>query len=339
MKEQKAATIKDVAELAGVSIATVSAVINEGSKKVPLSEDARQRVRAAILDLKYQVNTQARMLRTGRSYMIGVIAFDMSQPFTAESIRLIERAALERDYNFLFSDNVNNDKDEGFYLNFFKQTRVEGLLIIGAGNSVNTDAVLSVMADNVPVVITEREVDHIPCILVDNVKGGNLATTHLVAQGYRRIAHLAGPRESVLSAQRYEGYLRALRTSGCDEFEIVEEVRGMTLADGYEAMDRMLDQSKEIQAVFAFNDSIALGAIRAIRDAGMQVPDDIAIVGYDDIPMASYSEPPLTTVHQPIVDMSRMGVELLLDLLEGKYPKGYYAKILLQPELVVRKSS
>ena len=338
---KKTVTIKEVAKTAGVSIATVSAVVNEHSKKIPLSDKARTSVLKAIKKLNYQVNTQARMLRTGRSYTIGVIASDLTQPFTGECIRLVEKAVAERDYHFLLSDIQNSKVKEQFYLDLFRQKQVEGILYIGASNEMDGKAVIDIVKEGLPVVLTEREepTHNVPCILVDNKKGAYLATEHLISLGHKKIAHISGPKTNIISQHRFEGYHRALKEKNLDDLTFVQEIERLGLAEGYLAMDRILDRADRPSAVFAFNDTVAFGAMRAAQDAGLSIPEDMAIVGYDDIPMTSYSEPTLTTVRQPVLDMSRLGVEMLLDLLEGKHPKGYYAKIVLQPELVVRKSS
>jgi len=339
---RQTATIKDVAKLAGVSVATVSAVVNERIKKVPLSDKSRHAVLQAIKELNYKVNAQARLLRTGRSYTIGVIASDLTQPFTGESVRLVEQEAAKREYNFLLSDIQNNRERERFYLELFRQKKVEGILFIGASNQRDAEAALSVARSGIPVVMTERESPEyrVPCVLVDNVEGARMATTHLIRQGHRRIAHISGPRGNVVAWQRCRGYFRTLKTHGLLPFRQVEISSGMALEHGYEAMQRLLTHPDSIPtAVFAFNDMIALGAMRAIRESGRRIPDDVALVGYDDIPMAGFSTPTLTTVRQPLLEMCRRGVNLLLDMLEGRLPPGYYERIVLQPELIIRESS
>jgi DNA-binding LacI/PurR family transcriptional regulator len=339
---RRAATIKDVAELAGVSVATVSAVVNEHKKKVPLSAKSRKRVKDAIKELNYRVNNQARVLRTGRSYTIGVIASDLTQPFTAASISCVEKEANGRDYSFLLSDIQNNKEKEKFYLDLFRQKEVEGILFIGASNEYDDEAIVSIIENGVPVVLTEREIegDQIPCVLVDNEKGGYLATKHLIERGHSRICYVAGPASNLLTHERHRGYLRALAEHGLSQHDRIEQTEGMGLEEGYRAAKRLIErENNRPTAVFAFNDTIAIGAIRAIREVGIAVPGEMAIVGFDDIPMAAYSQPALTTVRQPRVRLCHIGVKMLLDILEGKYPERAYAKIVLQPELVVRDSS
>lgn len=339
MKRSKP-TIKDVARRAGVSVATVSAVINERTGNVPLSKAARSKVRRAIRALDYRVNTQARTLRTGRSQTIGVIAGDLTQPFTGEEIRLIEQDTARRSYHFLLSDIRNNRGQEAFYLDLFRQKQVEGILMLGAACKPDAQAIAEIVAAGIPVVMTEREVKNpaVPCVLVDNVRGGLLATEHLIEGGHRRIACLAGPRGNVIARQRTQGYRKALRSHGLRQAERVVVCRGMELQDGHEAMTTLL-QGGRPSGVVTFNDMIALGAMRAVREAALSVPEDISLVGYDDIPMASYCSPALTTIRQPLLEMCRQGIQLLFDVLEGKLHAESPRRVVLQPELIIRQSS
>ena len=334
-------TIKDVAKKAGVSVATVSAVVNEHKKKVSLSPKSRKIVMEAIKSLNYSVNKQASILRTGRSYTIGVIASDLAQPFTAESISLIEQEASIRNYSFLLSDIQNNLKREWRFLDMFKQKQVDGFLFIGASDECDNSAIMAMVNCGIPVVLTERSVEghNVPCVLVDNVKGGYLAVSHLISKGHKKICYIAGPESNLITHERFSGYRQALLEHGLEKNEFVESAHGMGLKHGYEAAQRILTREQRPTAIFAFNDTLALGAKKALRDANISVPEDVALVGFDDIPIAEYSGVPLTTVRQPRVTLCHIGMKMLLDILENKYPKGYYAKIVLQPELVIRESS
>jgi DNA-binding LacI/PurR family transcriptional regulator len=295
----------------------------------------------AIESLRYRVNNQARQLRTGRSHTIGVVASDLAQPFTAESVSLIEQEANLRNYTFLLSDIQNNSDKEWRYLDLFKQKQVDGFLFIGASNQCDNKAITTLASNGVPIVLTERdfEANNIPCVLVDNIKGAYLATSHLISKGHKKICYVAGPESNLITNERYKGYHKAMLEHGLEKNEYIESADGMGLKHGYEAAKMLLCREQRPTAIFAFNDTLALGAKKAITEANIRIPDGIALVGFDDIPIAEYSGVPLTTVRQPRVKMCHIGMEMLLDILEGKYPKGYYAKIVLQPELVVRESS
>jgi DNA-binding LacI/PurR family transcriptional regulator len=334
-------TIKDVAKQAGVSVATVSAVVNEHKKKVSLSQESRERVLTAIKTLSYKVNTQARMLRTGRSNTIGVIASDLAQPFTAESVSLIEQEVNVRNYSFLLSDILNSKGLEWRYIDLFKQKQVDGYLFIGASNEFDNKAIVALIENGIPVVLTERDLhEHsVPCILVDNVKGAYLATNHLISKGHERICFISGPESNLITHERLKGYRKALAEKNLTHFEQLEPAHGMGLKHGYDAANKLLCSQPRPTAIFAFNDMLALGAMKALREAGLRIPEDIAIVGFDDVPVAEFAGIPLTTVRQPRVKMCHIGVGMLLDILEHKYPKGYYAKVILPPELIIRQSS
>jgi DNA-binding LacI/PurR family transcriptional regulator len=174
---------------------------------------------------------------------------------------------------------------------------------------------------------------------VDNVKGGYLATSHLISKGHKKICYLAGPESNLITYERLNGYRKAMSERGLENYEYIESADGMGFRHGYEAAKKLLAGENRPTAIFAFNDTLALGAKKLFKEVNIKVPDDMALVGFDDIPITEYSSVSLTTVRQPRVKMCHIGVEMLLDILEGKYPKGYYAKVILQPELVIRESS
>jgi DNA-binding LacI/PurR family transcriptional regulator len=330
----------DVAKEAGVSTATVSAVINGITTRIPVSEASRTKVKEAIRKLNYQVNEHARSLRTGKSFTIGVVVSDITQPFSGEMIRVIERELSSRNYNFLLSDVQNNKEREHFYLQLFLQKKVDGILFVGASNELDDQGIQDLLRAGIPVVLTEREVSekNVPCVLVDNIKGGFMATDHLIQQGYAHITFIVGPSQNAVSIERLEGYKSALMQNNREFSDAGIVEGGISLEDGYNAMQSLLSRAEIPTAVVAFNDSLALGAMRAIKDKGLNVPEDIAVIGYDDIPMASYCDPSLTTIRQPILRMCQEAAGLLLDILGEKYPRDYFKKTVLEPELVIRKS-
>ena len=197
------------------------------------------------------------------------------------------------------------------------------------------------MVENgVAVVLAEREVaqGRVPCTLADNVKGGFQATDHLIWHGHRRVSCLRTSTTSAVSLQREAGYREALESHGIEYSRELIAGRGNTLADGYQAMMELLEKPEMPTAVFAFSDLVALGAMRAIRDKGLSIPEDIALAAFDDIPMAAYIEPPLSTVHQPIRRMCRNAVQTLLDILEGNLPRDFAERTVFEPELAIRSS-
>ena len=337
-KGKKKTTMKDVAAEANVSVATVSAVLNEQVGRIPVSEKTRDAVLLAVKKLNYRLNEQARSLRTGKSHTVGIVASDITQPFSGEMIRQVEKQVYKRGYSFLLSDIQNNREREKFYLNLFVQKKVDGILFVGVSNEIEDEGILGLVKSGIPVALTERQIEgsKVPSVRVDNSKGAFLATSHLVLQGRRKIGYIAGPSGNIISPERQHGYTEALNKAGAIVSEEFVVEGGLGLEDGYRAMCELLKKADRLDGVFAFNDMVAIGAMKAIRGNGLRVPDDIAIVGFDDIPVAEYCEPGLTTVRQPVVEMCIKGVDLLLDMLDNGGSKGQ--RIVLEPQLVIRQS-
>ena len=337
-KNKKKTTMKDVGVEAGVSVATVSAVLNNQTGKIPISDRTREAVQLAVKKLNYRLNEQARSLRTGKSHTVGIVASDITQPFSGEMIRQIEQQVNKWGYHFLLSDIQNNKEHEKFYLDLFIQKKVDGILFVGASNEIEDTGILELVESGIPVVLTEREValSQVPSVRVDNYKGAFLATKHLITQGRKMIGYLTGPCGNIISSERQQGYKDSLCQAGIVSGDKLIVEAGLELADGYRAMCELLKKADQLDAVFAFNDMLAIGAMKAIRDNGLKVGDDIAIVGFDDIPVAEFCEPGLTTVRQPVVEMCVKGVDLLLGMLDDGSFKGQ--RIVLEPELIVRKS-
>ncbi len=332
--------IKDVAKTAGVSVATVSAVINQRRSLIPVSESTRAKVLQAVKKLDYKVNEQARALRRGRSNTIGVVASDITQPFSGQMLQIVQRAVRERDYHFLVADSSNSREEEMSNLDIFMQKKVEGILFLGAPNDPDDEEVQMLVENNIPVVLTERHAvnRNVPAVLVDNIAAVVQAMEHLIGHGHERIGYISGPGNNSLSDERHEGYYMVLDHHDLPYEEYLVAEGGLTLEDGFSAMQELLESPEPPTAVFAFNDTTALGAMRAIREKGLSIPEQVAIIGFDDIPMAGYCEPALTTVRQPVDRMCREGVRVLLDILEGKLPKDFCDAIVLDPELIIRRS-
>jgi len=329
-------TIKEIARQAEMSTSTVSLALRNSDR---VTRESKKRVLAIAKKLGYRRNYAAAALRTGKSNTIGIVSSDITQPFSGKMIRAVEQEVSKRNYHFLLFDIRNTGEGDEFYLELYRQRRIDGLLFLVSSNDIDDKGIINLMENDIPVVLTEREVSgaDVPCVLIDNFAVAMQATNHLMKCGSKKIVHIAGPDKFFIAEERIRGYLAALKNTGINKSVVTAQ--GLGLKDGYQAMLHLLENSNERpDAVFAFNDMLAFGAIKAIRDKGLRVPEDIAIVGFDDIPMASFFEPPLTTVHQPVVEMSTVGVEILLNILEGTVPADYSKKTVLEPELIVRKS-
>jgi len=331
------ATLKDVAEAAGVSRATVSRVINGQAGVTP---ETRTRVLRAIDQLNYRPHPLARGLATKRTRIIGVfvpttVTRLFLDHFFPPLLQGVVQAAAGRGYNVmlsLFSDEGDRDS----YVHSVHNGYMDGAIAVVS--ALMSDVLLPrLQAEGFPLVTVGRwpAVDA-PSVDVDNRAGARTATEHLLRIGYRRLGTITGPRDLPMPQDRCQGFEDVLRSYGIpvDQRLVVEA--DLTELGGMVAMQRLLEEKPE--AVFVQSDTMAIGALKAIRAAGLRVPQDIALVGFDDIPLASLVEPPLTTIRQPIQLLGHMAVELLLDVLENPGNKNAHRQLQLPTELVVRAS-
>ena len=324
-------TIRDVAAQAGVSHQTVSRVINDNPSVKPAT---RERVLTAIRDLAFVPSPMARGLISNRTRSIGIVTDDISDYFFARVAAGAEVEARRRGY-YLMIGSVEPEDDEEGYLRLMLERRVEGLIL--ARPSVPLAPALdAARSAGVPLVaVGFGDLPGFPLVDVDNRQGGYDATRHLLEHGHLQIATLVGPAAWPSAAARLEGYRLALREAGAAE--LVERAADWGLESGRASAARLLERGAQFTALFAHSDLIALGAIRQLRDAGLRVPDDVSIVGYDDLPVAEYVEPALTTVHQPMREVGALAVGFVLDQLSGGAPPTPETH-LLRAELVARQS-
>ncbi len=330
------ATLRDVARRAGVSIATVSYVLN-GTRSV--SPEVEARVREAVRALQYRPNRLARGLRRKCTHVIGLVVPDSANPFFAEIARGLEDLSFAHDHSVILCNSDGDPAKEQRYLGVLIEQQVDGIALVSVRS---TPAHLSMLRQRgIPFVVVDRDLPGLEadCVLADNFQGGYLATRHLLERRHRRIACITGPSELTPSADRVRGYRKALEEAGIRPPEVWVRRGDFRAESGYEAARFFLGLPAEVRptAIFACNDLMAIGAMRAIGEAGLSIPDDIALVGFDDILLASYVIPPLTTVAQPTYEMGRMAGDLLLRRL-GE-PDRPPARLILPVRLVVRQST
>jgi DNA-binding LacI/PurR family transcriptional regulator len=328
------AVMSDVGRLAGVSHQTVSRVIN-GSPHV--SPRTRERVLSAMRELGYRPNSIARALATGRTRTVGVVTFDTALYGPASTLFGIERAAHEAGY-FITVASLRAF-DRGSVVQAIERLRtqgVDGILAIAAEQE-SAEALLHAPLD-VPLVAVEAGPERgIPVVAVDQQRGAELATCHLLDLGHRTVHHIAGPLGSIESQLRAGGWRASLEAAGAPRPEPL--VGDWTARAGYH-LGRRLTRDRSVTAVFASNDQMALGVLRAMHEAGRRIPDDVSIVGFDDVPEASYFTPPLTTVRQDFGEVGSRSLRVLVRAIDSvaaheRPPEGS----LVPPELVVRASS
>jgi DNA-binding LacI/PurR family transcriptional regulator len=338
------ATIRDVAKRAGVSVATVSLVLNNGDTNLPISESTKRRVHEAAKVLRYHPNSYAKALRTKKSYVVGILAFDIVDPYCAHVLRGAEDTLSESGYYPMISDLRNDEQKLHSYIRLFRERRVEGLLILASSLGVEDRLIFDLQAEKIPLVVIGREVDdpEVPTVVTDNINGAYQATEYLIELGHRQFGFVLGPSDYVDSRQRWKGSQRALEEHGIrvsPDLLIEEREIGWGPEAGYSSMKRLLQTSKKITAVVAFDDISAFGAIRAIYETGLRVPEDISVVGFDDLPVAAFYNPPLTTVQYSMVEMGRMGAQMLLGQWTKKNSGAKTNRVMPESRLVIRKSA
>lgn len=332
-----AASVRDVAVTAGVSVGTVSNVINRPEKVAPATVE---RVMAAINELGFVRNDAARQLRAGSSRSIGMIVLDAGNPFFAAVARGAEARADEDHLSILLGNSDEDAGRENAYLDLFREQRVNGVLITPASSEIEN---LTRLQDaGIPVILVDHEIagSAFCSVSVDDVEGGHLAAGHLLEQGRRRLAFVSGPSSIAQVANRLEGARRAVSEVSGATLEVIE-MPALTVLNGRAAGEAIVARSPELRpdAVFAANDLLAVGLVQGLTIlGGLRVPDDIALIGYDDIDFASATVVPLSSVRQPAEEIGHTAVELLLKTIAD--PKGdYERRVRFRPELVVRESS
>ena len=331
-------SIREVASHAGVSVATVSNVIN---RPEIVAQPTRDRVHSSIRELGFVRNESARQLRAGRSRTIGLVVLDVANPFFTDLARGVEDEASKAGFAVILCNSDDQERKEKRYLELLEEHRVQGVLItpvVGAGSRL-----ARLQRRGTPVVLVDsRSASRGQCsVAVDDVLGGDLAVSHLLATGHERIAYLSGPPAIRQVADRHEGALRALRRAGRDAAGMqVIEAGGLNVAAGQKAGAEIAAQSggSRPTAVFCANDLIALGVLQEMTRNRIRVPEDISIIGYDDIDFAAAAAVPLTSVRQPRQQLGHTAARLLLD--EAADDEAHqHRQVIFEPELVVRQST
>lgn len=330
------ATMKDVAERAGVSITTVSHVVN-GTRFV--SEKVRERVMEVMEELGYQPNVLARGLRRGESSTIGLIVPDVTNPYFAEVARSVEDACAERGYGVILCNSDGRPERQRQAVEVLASNRVGGLILVNVGMTEREAAMFEGLA--IPMVMLDREIPGIvtDSIQIDNARGGRQATEFLLSLGHRKIACLAGPSEVSPSGDRVDGFREALQDAGIEPDPELIFTGDFTPEGGHVCARHLMDMGADMPtALFACNDLMAFGAITAFSEKGIRVPEDISIMGFDDIRLASYFNPTLSTVAQPRHEMGQRAVRILLERMQ-KTCQAPGRHVLLDTELQVRMST
>ncbi len=332
------ATIKDVALRAGVSVTTVSHVVNDTRH---VSAKGRERVELAIRELGYVPNAMARSLKSNTTSTLGMLIPNSSNPYFAEIVRIVEDRCFGAGYTLVLCNTDDEPHRQSVYLQVLAERRIDGLIVVSTGD--DDSLVTQLRGLCMPTVLVDREIADPVCDLVEtaHMQGGLLAVRHLLSLGHKRIACIGGPVGVMPSEQRIEGWRMALAEAGATpDIANADSLLwrgGFTSQGGYEAMHAILRTEQAPSAVFVCNDLMAIGALRAAHESGVRVPDDLSIVGFDDIELSAYTSPALTTVAQPKERIGALAVDMLLERVGGKRRDA--RKVVLQPELRVRAST
>lgn len=331
-----AITLKQLSVLAGVHPSTVARVLNDDPRQ-RVSDEVRERILTLARDHHYQPNSVARSLRTKRSEVIGALIPDIANPFFAALFRGMEDALAQRDYSIILANSDDQPAREARGLALLRGRQVDGLILATARR--HDPAIEALAEEGVPFVLVNRHTDPVigQAIVPDDYGGAAAGVEHLIALGHRRIAHIAGSDDVSTGFARRLGYLSALRAFGLPQDPTLVVPGSFREAGGYDAMRILLDLPEPPTAVFAVNDLAAMGAMRAITDAGLDVPGHISVVGFNDLPSSVLITPRLTSLHVPLHAMGAMSAERLLEQLLGAELS---ADPLLMPvTLIARESS
>lgn len=305
------ATIKDVAKEAGVSVATVSRVLNKSGYA---SEISAEKVRNAIKKLDYQPNSVARALFHKTSKMIGLIVPDITNPFFPELARAVEDVSMIYGYKVLLGNSDGNAEKEQNYLDLFNQKYVDGIIMTSQTSMTNIT-----LNTNTPIVILDRaNISGFPTVTSTNYQGARQAVKFLIEKGAMHIAHIRGSRQIISANDRYQGFIDEMMENKMDY--VIEE-SAFSLKSAEEVAHNFFDQHEYIDAIFCSNDTIAVGFLKVALKRGIQVPTELQIIGFDGVAFGEMVYPELTTVAQPIYDMGAMASRLLIKLIEKKEPK------------------
>jgi LacI family transcriptional regulator len=326
------ATMKDVARLAGVSIATVSATIN-GSAFV--SAELRARVAEAVHQLGYAPDGVARSLKRGRTQLIGLIVADITNPFFTELVHVIEAAMQDAGYSVLLCDTDEDFAKEQNYLRILQTHRVDGVILAptGAGEAYQS---LKALSARLPLVLVDRALPDLDAATVDSFAGAYEATSHLLDLGHRKVATIAGPHHLAPARDRLEGFRAALADRSIEVRPDFIRTGSFREEEAMAAAQDLLSGSDRPSAVFAANNHMMIGVMRAIANLRLSCPKDVSVVGIDDFPWANAFTPRLTVVRQPVEAIGRAAVRLLLARIAGPAPVPVHE--VLRPALVIRDS-
>lgn len=330
----KRPTIFDVAKLAGVSISSVSRVINNRQKT---KESTSQNVIEAINKLNYLPNIVAQGLATKRIKTIGIIITDITNPFLAELVREAEKKANDFNYNVIFCNTDESVEREAKYIKVLSNSLVSGFII--SATRMSDENIYNLKNNSIPFVLINRYLlgNNIPCVRCDYSSGMQKAVHHLVKKGHKKILLLNGPKNSQASRLKEENYINLLAKYDILYNPDLNQTCQPNKESGFSCLNKVIDNGIQFTAIITYNDLIALGALEALRNRKIRVPHNIAMVSFGDSILAAHSNPPLTSIHLDSALLGKLSMEMLIKIIEGEDLDN--KEIVLKPKLIVRESS
>ncbi len=327
-------SIKDIAKAAGVSHTTVSRALRDDPR---ISEQTRNLVHRLATEMGYSPSAIARGLATGKTNTVGMVVTTISDPFVAPIVQGTERKAMEAGYSLLLSQSGADPERELAAVRLLRERRVDGVIVTASRVGELYTPLLSDLRVPIVLINNQKGGEYLHSIYVNDFAGARMAVEHLIGLGHRDIAYVACPERERSNRNRMSGYRAALESSGLPlNEELIVQLSGKADMDrGAAVAEKFLSLDERPTALFCYNDVTAIGALQALHEGGVRVPEDISIVGFDDVPISSVVCPALTTVAQPKEEMGVKAMEMLLALIEGEEREN----IVVQPKLVIREST
>jgi DNA-binding LacI/PurR family transcriptional regulator len=347
--ENSTITMRDVARESGFSPATVSIVLNNAPLARYIAPGTKERIQKTAKRLGYRPNAMARFLRSKRSHTVGVMLFDITDPFCTPILRGIENALFQGSYLSILTDAHNQRNRFERYLEMLLDRHVEGLVVVANWLFVDINLLADLVKRNIPAVTIGWEVqaETVSSVMVDNEAGGRLALEHLYRLGHRKIAFIRGPKRLIDSAPRWKGIQKFAHSAGLEiDPQLVADLPDFfepnsSFEGGMRLTEELLRKKRRFTALVAFDDVTAFGVIRALTKAGVKVPEQCSVVGFDDVALAAQSAPSLTTVRQPLEAMGTISVSIVMEAINAALEKRDMPIVhhRAAPELVVRDST
>jgi len=332
----KHATIIDIAKKLGISPSTVSRALSDHPD---VKKETKELVRKVAAELNYTPNPIAQSLKSNKTTTIGVVVPEIRHDFFSLAISGMEEVAYRSGYNIILTQSNENYEREVVSVNVLMHQRVAGMIISIAQNTKSGEHFQDVLRRKIPIVFFDRAFEDLPIskVVVDDYRGAFDSVSYLIGKGYKRIAHIGGPKELGICQRRRKGYIDALQHHNIMVDESLIYSVGMRESDGYAAMDSLLQLSNKPDVVCCVNDPVAIGAYQRLKEGGLSIPQDVGVVGFSNNKITGFTDPPLTTVEQPSFEMGKNAAEILIGIIENKIQEPVVKT--LSTKLIVRGST